>query len=61
MPIPRTQEMAKTQMMYGRTGKYLELVIKVATPGPGSYILPSDFGVLDTSRLQKQELPRITT
>jgi len=33
----------------------------IATPGPGSYVLPSDFGVLDTTRLKLQQLPRIGT
>ena len=47
-------------MIFGRTGKRFHFNT-LATPGPGSYILPSDFGVLDPTRSKLQQIPRIGT
>jgi hypothetical protein len=48
-------------MLYGRTSKKTLFLTDIATPGPGSYILPSDFGVLDPNRTKIQQIPRIGT
>ena len=61
LPSPRAGAM--TQMSIMSRGGKTNGVTFLETPGPGSYLMPSDFGIIETNRGKTQEggsRPRIS-